>query len=126
MDREENGSAGGGADQSGQRYSPSGNPIGTADKEEVRRRILEEAKNIRIRRNEGKYNFDNPDLEHKSSWQKKNDALEEKYAQKGMSVISIHTLDDEGNLKYMQLQRDKVWTTLGWSFCGNIFGVGVA
>ena len=23
-------------------------------------------------------------------------------------------------------ERDKIWTTLSWSFCGNIFGVGVA
>ena len=51
-----------------EQISPSGNPIGTADKDEVRRRILEEAKNIRIRKSEGTYNFDNPDIEHKSSW----------------------------------------------------------
>ena len=52
--------------------------------------------------------------------------MEKKYEEKGRSIISIHQLDDEGNLKYMQMQRDKIWTTLGWSFCGNIFGVGVA
>lgn len=106
--------------------SPSGNPIGTVDKDEVKKRILEEAKNIRIRKSEGKYNYDNPDIEHKSSWQKKNDNLEKKYEEKGMSKISIHVLDDEGNLKYMQIKRDRLMTTLGWSFCGNIFGVFVA
>ena len=57
-----------GAGSADQQFSPSGNPIGTADKDEVRRKILEEAKNIRIRRSEGKYNYDNPDIEHKSSW----------------------------------------------------------
>ena len=25
----------------------------------------------------------------------------------------------------MQAKRDKVWTTLGWSFIGNIAGIGV-
>ena len=25
----------------------------------------------------------------------------------------------------MQVQRDMVWTTIGWSFIGNIFGVAV-
>ena len=34
------------------------------DKEETRKRMLEEAKNIRVRRSEGKYEFDNPHLEH--------------------------------------------------------------
>ena len=43
-----------------------------------------------------------------------------------MKPISIHVLDDEGNLKYMQMKRDRLMTTLGWSFCGNIFGVAVA
>ena len=26
----------------------------------------------------------------------------------------------------MQAQRDKIWTTLGWSLAGNVAGVGVA
>ena len=26
----------------------------------------------------------------------------------------------------MQAQRDKVWSTLGWSLAGNVAGVGVA
>ena len=34
------------------------------DKEETRKRMLEEAKNIRVRRSEGKYEYDNPHLEH--------------------------------------------------------------
>ena len=84
-----------------QNISPSGNPIGTVDKDEVKKKILEEAKNIRIRKSEGKYNYDNPHIEHKSSWQKKNDDLEKKYDEKGMAKITIHHLDDEGNLKYM-------------------------
>lgn len=25
----------------------------------------------------------------------------------------------------MQAKRDKVWTTIGWSFCGNVAGIGV-
>jgi len=85
--------------------------------------MLEEAKNIRIRRAEGKYEFDNPDLEHKNKWAKKMDKLEDKY--KDMPKIAFHKLDDEGNLKFMQIKRDKVWTTLGWSVIGNIAGVGV-
>ena len=42
-----------------------------------------------------------------------------------MAPISFHTLDDTGNLKYMQIKRDKVWTTFGWSAIGNIAGVGI-
>lgn len=85
--------------------------------------MLEEAKNIRIRRSEGDYNFDNKDIEHKNSWEKKMDNLEKGRFQH-MPKIAIHTLNDEGNLRYMQIKRDKIWTTLGWSFCGNVFGVG--
>lgn len=87
--------------------------------------MLEEAKNIRIRKSDGIYNYDNPALEHKSSWVKKNEQLEDKYDGKDMPKIAFHTLDDEGNLKFMQLKRDKVWTTLGWSVIGNIGGIGV-
>jgi len=47
------------------------------DKEETRKRMLEEAKNIRVRRSEGKYEYDNPHLEHQSSWHKKVDNLEQ-------------------------------------------------
>jgi len=32
-------------------------------------------------------------------------------------------LSDEGNVKYMQAKRDFIWTTLGWSFLGNFFGI---
>ena len=42
-----------------------------------------------------------------------------------MPKIAFHSLDDAGNLKHMQLKRDKVWNTLGWSVIGNIVGVGV-
>ena len=49
--------------------------------------------------------------------------LEEKY--KGVPKIAFHKLTDEGNLKFMQVQRDMVWTTIGWSFIGNIFGIAV-
>lgn len=41
--------------------------------------MLEEAKNIRVRRAEGKYDYNNPHIEHKSEWQKKTEKLEEKY-----------------------------------------------
>lgn len=27
---------------------------------------------------------------------------------------------------FLQARRDKVMTTIGWSICGNFFGVGVA
>lgn len=49
--------------------------------------------------------------------------LEAKYRNK--PKIAFHTLSDEGNLKYMQIKRDYVWTILGWSFIGNFAGVGV-
>lgn len=41
--------------------------------------MLEEAKNIRVRKTSGEYKFDNPDLEHKSKWGKKLENLEDKY-----------------------------------------------
>jgi len=84
--------------------------------------MLEEAKKIRVRKAEGQYEG-NADLEHKSKWVKKVDRLEEKY--KDVPKIAFHTLDDEGNIKFMQLKRDRVWTTVGWSVIGNIAGVGV-
>jgi hypothetical protein len=68
------------------------------DKEEVRRRMLEEAKRIRVRRPDGVYEY-NKDIEHKSGWAKKLDNLEEKY--KDMPKIAFHSLDDAGNLKHM-------------------------
>jgi len=37
----------------------------------ARERMLEEAKKIRIRKSEAPYAYDNPHLEHKSSWGKK-------------------------------------------------------
>jgi len=84
--------------------------------------MLEEAKRIRVRKADGVYEF-NKDLEHKSSWGKKLDNLEKKY--KDMPKIAFHSLDDTGNLKHMQLKRDRVWNTLGWSLIGNIAGVVV-
>ena len=42
-----------------------------------------------------------------------------------MPKIAFHKLNDEGNLKFMQIKRDKVMTTLGWSLIGNVAGVGV-
>ena len=47
--------------------------------------------------------------------------MEEKYKDK--PKIAFHTLTDEGNIKFMQIKRDKIWTTLGWSFIGNFAGV---
>lgn len=85
--------------------------------------MLEEAKKIKIRQIEGPYAFDNPHLEHKTKRQKKMEELESKYRNK--PKIAFHTLSDEGNLKYMQIKRDYVWTILGWSFIGNFAGVGV-
>ena len=87
--------------------------------------MLQEAKSIKIRKAEGDYKYDNPDLEHQNSWQKKCENLETKYDGKEMPKIAFHKLNDEGNLKFMQIKRDKVMTTLGWSLIGNVAGVGV-
>ena len=46
------------------------------DKEAIRKRMLEEAKNIRVRRSEGKYEYDNPHLENKTTWGLKVENLE--------------------------------------------------
>jgi len=85
--------------------------------------MREEAQKIKIRQAEGPYNFDNPHLEHKTKRQKKLETLEDKYKDK--PKIAFHTLTDEGNLKYMQIKRDKIWTTIGWSFVGNFAGIFV-
>mmetsp|Transcript_39524 Transcript_39524/g.29195 ORF Transcript_39524/g.29195 Transcript_39524/m.29195 type:complete len:96 (+) Transcript_39524:2-289(+) len=76
---------------------------------------------MKVRRPEGPYTFDNPDLEYKSKRQKKMEVLEEKYKDK--PKIAFHKLSDEGNILYMQAKRDFIWTTLGWSFIGNFFGI---
>ena len=55
--------------------------------------------------------------------QKKLEELEDKYKDK--PKIAFHTLDDKGNLKFMQIKRDMIWTTIGWSFIGNIAGIFV-
>jgi hypothetical protein len=34
-------------------------------------------------------------------------------------------LDDQGEMKLSQAKRDKLFTTLGWSFIGNFFGIAV-
>ena len=60
-------------------------------------------------------------MEHKTKRQKKVEELEAKYRNK--PKIAFHTLSDEGNLKYMQIKRDYVWTILGWSFIGNFGGI---
>ena len=49
--------------------------------------------------------------------------LETKYKDK--PKIAFHTLSDEGNMKFMQIKRDMVWTTIGWSFIGNFAGIFV-
>lgn len=95
--------------------------VSPEEKEAIKARIMEEAKKLRVRQEEGPYNFDNPHLEHKTKRQKKLEELEEKY--KDRPKIAFHQLTDEGTLKYMQAKRDFVWTILGWSFLGNIGGV---
>ena len=84
---------------------------------------MEEAKRIRVRKADGIYEY-NADIEHQTSWGKKMDKLEEQYG-RDMPKIVFHSLDDAGNLKCMQLKRDRVWNTLGWSAIGNVAGVGV-
>ena len=87
----------------------------------MKQKLREEAQKIKIRQVEGPYNFDNPHLEHKTKRQKKLEELETKYKDK--PKIAFHTLTDEGNLKFMQIKRDMIWTTLGWSFIGNFAGI---
>lgn len=91
------------------------------DKEALLRKIREEAAKIKVHQTEGPYTFDNPHLEHKTKRQKKLEELESKYRDK--PKIAFHTLTDEGNMKFMQIKRDMIWTTLGWSFIGNIAGI---
>ena len=50
-------------------------------------------------------------------------AMEEKYKDK--PKIAFHELSEEGNKLFMQAKRDRVWNTLGWSFIGNVAGIGV-
>ncbi len=78
---------------------------------------------MRIRANEGDYQFDNPDLEHKTKRQKKLVEMEDKYKDK--PKIAFHELSEEGNKLFMQAKRDRVWSTLGWSLIGNIAGIMV-
>ena len=46
------------------------------DKEAIKKLMLEEAKNIRVRRSEGKYEYYNPHLENIGKWGKKVENLE--------------------------------------------------
>lgn len=52
------------------------------DREAIKNRIREEAKKIRVREASGEYEFDNPDLEHKTKRQAKTLELEQKYRDK--------------------------------------------
>jgi hypothetical protein len=63
-------------------------------------------------------------LEKKTGYAKKQAELEEVY--KNVPKIAFHELSDEGNRLFLQARRDKLMTTIGWSMCGNIFGIGVA
>ena len=78
---------------------------------------------MKIREITGEYKFDNPDLEEKSMTKRtrKTKEFEEKFKDK--PKIAFHELTDEGNRMFMQAKRDKVWTTLSWSFCGNFAGL---
>lgn len=89
----------------------------------MKSRLLEAKKDIKVREIEGEYKFDNPDLEEKSMSKRirKTKELEVKYKDK--PKIAFHQLTDEGNRLFMQAKRDKVWTTLTWSFSGNIAGL---
>ena len=40
-------------------------------------------------------------------------------------MIAFHELSEEGNKKFMQAKRDRVWTTLGWSLIGNIAAISM-
>jgi len=67
------------------------------------------------------YKYDNPHIEHRSKRELKLEALELKYNHR--PAIIIHTLSDDGNKKLIQMKRDRILTTLGWSFIGNFGGV---
>ena len=49
--------------------------------------------------------------------------MEDKYKDK--PKIAFHELSEEGNKLFMQAKRDRIWTTLGWSFIGNIAAISV-
>ena len=69
------------------------------EKERIRQRLRDEAKQLKIREATGEYKFDNPDLEHKTKRQTKLTTLEEKYKDK--PKIAFHQLSDEGNKLFM-------------------------
>ena len=93
------------------------------DKDLVRQKLREGQQQLKVRKIEGQYEFDNPDLEEKSMTPRtrKTKKFEEIYKDK--PKIAFHELDDDGNRLFMQAKRDKVWTTLGWSFVGNFAGL---
>ncbi|CAI2382089.1 unnamed protein product [Moneuplotes crassus] len=94
---------------------------GYVNKEILKKRLQEHAKTIKIRGAQGEYKGDNEQLEKKNKWKKRAEDLEEKYQNKPR--IAFHTLTEEGNKKLMELKKERIWTTLGWSFIGNLGGV---
>lgn len=67
------------------------------------------------------YKYDNEHLEYKSKREQKLQKLEEKYNHR--PVIILHNLNEEGQKKLIQMKRDKILTTLGWSFIGNVAAI---
>ena len=78
---------------------------------------------MKVKESDGEYKFDNPGLEYKTKRQTKIAVLEDKYKDK--PKIAFHQLSDEGNKLFMQAKRDKIWTTIGYSFMGNIAAIGI-
>ena len=78
---------------------------------------------MKIREDSGEYQFDNPDLEHKTKRNTKLAECEEKYKDK--PKIAFHELSEDGNKLFMQAKRDRVWTNLGWSLVGNVVAISV-
>ena len=65
------------------------NEDGYVDKEELRRRLREHAKTIKVRGLEGKYEI-NPELEKKSKWTQKAEDLEKEYEDKFINLSINH------------------------------------
>ena len=96
---------------------------GVSSREAARLRIRQQQKAMIVRKEEGEYQFDNPELEYKTKRQKKLAEFEDKYKDK--PKIAFHELTDEGDKAFMQAKRDRVWTTIGWSAIGNVVGIGL-
>ncbi len=75
---------------------------GYVDKEELKRKLREHAKTIKIRGMEGQYHGDNEQLEKKNKWKKREEDLNEKYKDKPR--IAFHTLTEDGNRRLMALK----------------------